>query len=234
MVSAWKDQHKAPLYFQIKSKLQAALLKLQKLCAKHYRLKLTSFKRQYIKLFVRCFICVRTDKNRPKRKKKKSKIISIIKTFEHHRSFHSCWELPANFYFQEKKRRVLTVLTVPPHVLPWAFTGIVGNQVCANAPVLAWVPFTFINICKSQEKDTTKWKNKRCINLFREDVLLIRKGLSSLECNGSHHNIEFALCLLILSAYRSPHKDIAFLKLINCIAPQETINARTQAWVVRC
>lgn len=46
----------------------------------------------------------------------------------------------------------LTILTVPSHVLSRAFAGIVCNQVCANATILAGIPFTFIDIWKSQEK----------------------------------------------------------------------------------
>lgn len=56
----------------------------------------------------------------------------------------------------KKDTWALTVLTVPPHVLPRAFAGIVGNLICANAPVLAWVPFAFVNIYKSQEKKKRK------------------------------------------------------------------------------
>lgn len=46
----------------------------------------------------------------------------------------------------------LTVLTVPSHVLSRAFAGIVCNQVCANTAILAWIPFTFVDIWKNREK----------------------------------------------------------------------------------
>lgn len=56
---------------------------------------------------------------------------------------------------QEKaKRPALTVLTVSPHVLPWAWTGIIGNQIGAKASILTWFSFTFINIWKKQEYNT--------------------------------------------------------------------------------
>lgn len=55
----------------------------------------------------------------------------------------------------ERRRRALTVLAVPSHVLPRAFTRVVGNQIRANAPILARVPFTFINICR-RERNATK------------------------------------------------------------------------------
>lgn len=51
----------------------------------------------------------------------------------------------------ERRRRALTVLAVPSHVLPWALARVVGNQIRANAPILTRVPFTFINICGRQE-----------------------------------------------------------------------------------
>lgn len=62
----------------------------------------------------------------------------------------------------ERRRQALTVLAVPSHVLPWAFTWVVGNQIRANAPILARVPFTLINICRGERKK----RNKRCINSF--------------------------------------------------------------------
>lgn len=37
-------------------------------------------------------------------------------------------------------------MAVLSHILPWAFTGVVGNQICADAPIFAWVPFAFIYI----------------------------------------------------------------------------------------
>lgn len=61
----------------------------------------------------------------------------------------------------KKETQALTVLTVPAHVLPWAVAGIVGNQICANSPILAWFPFAFVNICK---------KEKRGIHLFEADT----------------------------------------------------------------
>lgn len=46
----------------------------------------------------------------------------------------------------EEQKHVHTMLTVPPHVFPGAFAGVVCNEVGAKAPVLAWFSFTFINI----------------------------------------------------------------------------------------
>lgn len=44
------------------------------------------------------------------------------------------------------KKTTLTVLAVPSHVLPWAFTRIVSNLISANSPILTRIPFTFIDI----------------------------------------------------------------------------------------
>lgn len=49
------------------------------------------------------------------------------------------------------KDTALTVLAVPSHVLPRAFTRVVGNQICADAPIFTRVSLAFVNICKSQE-----------------------------------------------------------------------------------
>lgn len=49
------------------------------------------------------------------------------------------------------------VLTVSSHIFPWAFTGIVCNQICADTPIFTRVPFAFINIVLAVDSIEAWW-----------------------------------------------------------------------------
>lgn len=49
----------------------------------------------------------------------------------------------------QKKSQILTILTVSSHVFARAFTGIVGHQIRTDSSIFTWIPFTFIDICKT-------------------------------------------------------------------------------------
>lgn len=68
-----------------------------------------------------------------------------------------CYLLVGDYTALHAQRSRAPVLTVPPHVLPWAVAGVVSHQVCANAPILTRVPFAFINIVLAVNPTEAWW-----------------------------------------------------------------------------